>query len=160
MINLNEINNFFAIGIPETVTLTVLTIILLKLKIKWKTTCFIGLITALAILVLRVFNTGIHPAVSMIVIALLVAYFYRVPKLNALIASVICFLILNFFELAGFLVLKGYLSLDIKDIAQNSWLWVSFAWGKIILLALTALLISKTNWYRGKSYVNTHAPRR
>lgn len=151
MISSGEIFNLVVIGIPEAAVLTALTVILLKKEIRISIILATGTVTALAVLVFRMLNTGIHPAVAMIIMALLVAYFYKIPKLSALVASVITFLVLNCFELAGFLLMKHLYGFDIMDIARNRLLWVSFAWAKITLLALTAALLTKTNWYKSNS---------
>lgn len=153
MINNNEILNFFIIGVPESIVLTVFTIIILRLRIEWNKTIYISLFIALTVLLFRILmlGTGIHTAVAVITMALLVAHFYRVTKLNALIASVICFIFLNILEFTGFSIYKFCLGFDINDLAQNRWHWIITAWVKIIVVAITAFLLTKSSWYRRKN---------
>lgn len=150
MINIGEIYNFFLIGIPESIALASFTIIILRLPIIWKYTIYIGLFIAITVLFLRtlMLSTGIHSAAAVITTALLVSFFYKFPKFNALIASVVCFFYLNLLELGLFFVIKYGLTLDIGEVAQNRWHWTISAWVKTAFLALTAFLFTRSNWYR------------
>jgi len=150
----NELFNLVTIGLPEGIVIALLTVTLLRLKYRWNVIFGIGAITATVVLVFRLqlLITGIHTAAAIILMALLVAHFFKVPKLTSLIASVVGFLILNIFELFGFVIIKYILAMDIKDLAQKKLHWITFAWIKIILLCLTALIISRSDWYlRGRN---------
>ncbi|MFA7466833.1 MAG: hypothetical protein WCY82_01025 [Desulfotomaculaceae bacterium] len=150
----NELFSFLIFGLPEGIVIALLTITLLRIKYKWSIVLFIGALTATVVLVFRLqlFITGIHTAAAIIVMALLVAHFFKIPKLTSMIASVVGLLILNIFELFGFVVIKYVFAMDINDLAQNMFYWVIFAWVKIILVCLTVLVISRTDWYlRGRN---------
>jgi len=154
MTSIDEVYDFFIIGIPESTALTVLIIIVLRLDVKAKEIVSIGILASFTVLFFRslMLNTSIHTAAAIIILALLVAYFYKIPKLSALIASVICFILLSLLEVVTFLAYKYGLGFDIGDLAQNRWHWVISAWVKTLILCLTALIISRTKWYmRGRN---------
>jgi len=145
----NELFNLLTIGLPEGIVMALLTVTLLRIKYKWSIIVAIGAITSTIVLIFRLqlLITGIHTAAAIIIMALLVAHFFKVPKLASLIATVVGLLFLNIFELFGFVVIKYIFEMDIKDLAQNMFYWIIFAWIKIILLCLTALVISRSDWY-------------
>lgn len=135
---------------PECISLTFFITVILRLSIDWKKILIIGAAVAFLVLVFRllILNTGLHTAAAIITLALLVTYFYKVPKLESLIASTIGMLFLITVELISFTFFKLTYNLDINQLAQNKLLWNLSMWLNIVVIFIISYIISRTKWYR------------
>lgn len=151
-----EFVNFVLIGIPECLTLTTLTLVILKQEIKNKvpTIILISFILAFGVLIFRSVNSfiGLHTAFATLIMALLVSVFFKTTKLQSLVASIICMINLSFVEYLLFLLLKYVFSMIIKNSPQFNYHWVIVNWLHIIVLALLAFLINKSAWYQKSAF--------
>ncbi len=139
--------SYFLKGIPECVALTMLTISILKLKNVWKKILITGLAVATIVLIVRtvLLSTGLHTALAILSMALLVSFFFKVPKLNSIVASTISMIVLCICEFSVFYFFKTFWGMDINDLAQNHLLWVLNSWICTFIIVLTSILIQKIN---------------
>lgn len=147
---INTFVEFLTRMAPECISLTFFIIVTLRLTVDWKKIIIIGTTVAFLVLVFRllILNTGLHTAAAIITLALLVTYFYKVPKLESLIASIIGMLFLIIVELTSFTFFKLAYNLDIHQLAQNKLLWNLSLWLNIVFIFLISYIISRTKWYR------------
>lgn len=152
-----QIINFITVGIPECIALTCLTLVLLKLKINWPRVFIIAMVMSITVLLFRLvaMNVGIHTAMAIIAMAVLVSHLFPVSKLSSMIASTIAVLYLMLCELIVFMFYKLVLSIDIKELINNSLYWTLALWPQIFLILAATFLITHTAWYiRGKKHKN------
>ncbi|MCL2338118.1 MAG: hypothetical protein FWC60_11960 [Firmicutes bacterium] len=156
-----EAANFFLIGLPECIILTILTLILLKQNIKNKAMLItlIGFIMALVVLIFRSanLNIGLHTTFAVLTLALLTSHFFKTSKLQSLVASIICMISLFLAEFLIFVFYKYLFVINVNNPVNINYSWVIYNWLHIMLLALLALLIKKSNWYQQSTFFSTQA---
>ncbi len=152
----NLLFNFFTIGIPECTALTMLMLALLRKQFIWKKILLTAVLLAAGVLACRLVVQsigvpGIHTAMATLLLALLVAYFFHVPKHKALAASVFCLVFLLSCEVVVYKLFNQLFALNIKELAQNRLYWLVNGWLPIAAIALAAVVITRTGWYTGKT---------
>ncbi|MBF7081507.1 hypothetical protein IT084_00735 [Desulfallas sp. Bu1-1] len=142
------------IGIPECISMAMVLVAALRLEFRWKKILQISIILSLIIFIVRltvvkaIITPGIHSAIAVLTLALLVAYFYQTSKLLSLTTSIIVMFLLGTLETFTFKLSETIFQHDLHDLVQNKLIWIFTNWLHIILLAVIAFLITRTNWYR------------
>jgi thiol:disulfide interchange protein len=157
---MDTVVNFFIIGIPECIVLTMLVLALLRVNYA-KTWQIIttGVILAAAVLIVRLIvpgtgMPGIHTAAAMLTLAMLVAHFYRISKEKSLIVSIFAIFLTALSELPTYSLIAKILHINVISLTQHRLYWIFTNWLHIACLAIITAVITRTGWYQQKKNPN------
>lgn len=148
--------NFFIIGIPECIALTMLVLALLRVNYaKTRQIITTGVILAAAVLIVRltvqsIGIPGIHTVAAVLTLAILVARYYQVSKVLSTVASMVAMILLLLTEILSYNLFIKILGMDVTSLAQHRIYWILTSWLHIVCLIIITAVITRTGWYQQK----------
>lgn len=130
-------------GIPESMALVFLTMVLLKARINWKTILALGVIqTALAFLIRMLpFAFGVHTVLLILSISLMVAYVTKNEIIRVVPAAISSLIVLIAFEFIGMKFITTVFSIGIEKIVAEPLFRIMAGIPQIILMFITGFII-------------------
>jgi hypothetical protein len=132
-------------GLPETVSLTLVAIVLTGTRLPAVKFLFLVLFMLALVGILRSLplTFGFHLLVGIAGLGLGLAFLTRTPIARTMLSSASAYLILLTFEVSIHLVLTNVLGIKVDDIIDKNWLWIIMGWPQIIAMFFTAYLLRK-----------------
>lgn len=142
---MNKIPLFTAIfqGIPESVGVFFLALVLLKAKLNWKKIILFGILNALVAFVIRMlpFAFGVHTVLLIMVMSFMLMYVTKHELVKIVPNVIIVVALLLIYEFLAFVVLSNIFNWNYEMIFENNLLRVLIGFPQTILLFLTGLII-------------------
>ncbi len=142
---MNQIPLFTAIfqGIPESLAIVFLAMVLLKEKLNLKIILILGILHTVFAFLIRMlsFAFGVHTVLLIIVMSFMLMYVTKIEIIKIVPSVLFVVILLIFYEFITFIVLSNLFNLSYEMIFENNFLRVLTGLPQTILLFLTGLII-------------------
>jgi hypothetical protein len=142
MYNISLLSAIFQ-GIPESVALAFLALVLLKVRLDWKVIFIIGIIHTCAAYIIRMlpFAFGVHTVLLVLTLSFVVMFFTKKDIIEVVPMVLIVFILLITYEFVAFSLITNMLNVSFEMLFENEFIRIFIGFPQTLLLFLTGLIV-------------------
>ncbi|ATW24586.1 hypothetical protein [Candidatus Formimonas warabiya] len=132
-------------GIPEQISLVLLTFLISKAKVDWKRIVVMGIFMACFIYLIRLLpiTFGVHTIIAIALLIFIMVYLEKISLVRSVISVILVYVFLIFAETICFRMISTLFQLSWDQIRNNEILMIISGIPQVILMLFVAFITNK-----------------